>query len=122
MLVLCGVLLVREALTGGYRDMEQPSGAATRPLGRLRLGLGGVLVNAALITTIGFILSCALCFVLAVRGFKRPRAAGSAARLAASMRRSASPSPRRCTGCSRSCWHQPARPDRTGWLVTRRRA
>jgi len=29
-----------------------------------------ILVNAALITTIGFILSCALCFVLAVRGFK----------------------------------------------------
>ena len=27
-------------------------------------------LNAALITTIGFILSCALCFVLAVRGFK----------------------------------------------------
>ena len=30
----------------------------------------GILLNAALITTIGFILSCALCFVLAVRGFK----------------------------------------------------
>ena len=30
----------------------------------------GLLANAALITTIGFILSCTLCFVLAVRGFK----------------------------------------------------
>ena len=30
----------------------------------------GILANAALITTIGFILSCTLCFVLAVRGFK----------------------------------------------------
>ena len=30
----------------------------------------GILANAALITTLGFILSCALCFVLAVRGFK----------------------------------------------------
>ncbi len=29
----------------------------------------GILGNAALITSIGFILSCALCFVLAVRGF-----------------------------------------------------
>ena len=28
----------------------------------------GLLANAALITTIGFILSCALCFVLAARG------------------------------------------------------
>ena len=30
----------------------------------------GVLATAALITTLGFILSCTLCFVLAVRGFK----------------------------------------------------
>jgi len=30
----------------------------------------GVLGNAALITTIGFILSCALCYVLAVRGLR----------------------------------------------------
>ncbi len=29
----------------------------------------GILLNAALITTIGFILSCALCFMLAARGF-----------------------------------------------------
>ena len=29
-----------------------------------------VLANAALITTIGFILSCTLCFVLAVRGLR----------------------------------------------------
>ena len=35
----------------------------------------GILVNAALITTLGFILSCALCFVLAVRGFKPRRPA-----------------------------------------------
>jgi putative tricarboxylic transport membrane protein len=30
----------------------------------------GLLANAALITTVGFILSCTLCFVLAVRGFR----------------------------------------------------
>jgi len=30
----------------------------------------GVLANAALITTLGFIFSCALCFVLAVRGLR----------------------------------------------------
>jgi len=30
----------------------------------------GLLANAALITTIGFILSCALCFVLAARGLR----------------------------------------------------
>ena len=30
----------------------------------------GLLANAALITTLGFILSCTLCFVLAVRGLR----------------------------------------------------
>ena len=30
----------------------------------------GLLANAALITTIGFILSCTLCFVLAVQGLR----------------------------------------------------
>ena len=30
----------------------------------------GLLANAALITTIGFILSCSLCFALAVRGLR----------------------------------------------------
>jgi putative tricarboxylic transport membrane protein len=30
----------------------------------------GLLANAALITTIGFILSCTLCFALAVRGLR----------------------------------------------------
>ena len=32
--------------------------------------LPGILLNAALITRIGFVLGCVLCFVLAVRGFK----------------------------------------------------
>jgi len=30
----------------------------------------GVLANAALVTRIGFVLSCALCFALAVRGLR----------------------------------------------------
>ncbi len=70
MLVLCGLLLAREALTGGFRNMEEPSGAATGHWAGFAWVSAGVLLNAALITTIGFILSCALCFVLAVRGFK----------------------------------------------------
>jgi putative tricarboxylic transport membrane protein len=69
-LLACGAFLVYEAHSGGYREMEEPSGA---PNGHWR-GFAwvsvGILANAALITTIGFILSCALCFVLAVRGFK----------------------------------------------------
>ena len=31
----------------------------------------GVLANAALITVLGFIFSCTLCFVLAVRGLRQ---------------------------------------------------
>ena len=70
MLVVCGILLAREALTGGFRNMEAPSGAATGHWAGFAWVSAGVLLNAALITTLGFILSCSLCFVLAVRGFK----------------------------------------------------
>ena len=69
-LLLCGMLLVREARSGGFREMDEPSGAARGHWpGFVRVS-AGILVNAALITTIGFILSCALCFVRAARGFK----------------------------------------------------
>jgi putative tricarboxylic transport membrane protein len=69
-LVLCGGFLIYEARSGGYRDMEPPTGAATGHWPGFVWVSVGILANAALITTIGFILSCALCFVLAVRGFK----------------------------------------------------
>ena len=70
MLVLCGLMLVREVFTGGFRNMEEPSGAASGHWPGFAWVSAGILLNAMLITTIGFILSCALCFVLAVRGFK----------------------------------------------------
>lgn len=81
-LLLCGALLVWEARSGGFRDMEEPSGAARGFWPGFLWVSAGILANALLITTLGFILSCALCFVLAVRGFKasqgrpdmRPRA------------------------------------------------
>ena len=81
-LVLSGGFLVYEARSGGFRQMEEPSGAATGDWQGFAWVSAGILLNAALITTIGFILSCALCFVLAVRGFRsaegrldlRPRA------------------------------------------------
>ncbi|MDO9434379.1 MAG: tripartite tricarboxylate transporter TctB family protein [Hydrogenophaga sp.] len=69
-LALCGVMLIREVLTGGYRQMDEPSGAARGDWRALAWVSAGVLLNAALITIIGFILSCALCFVLAVRGLR----------------------------------------------------
>jgi len=69
-LSLCGALLLAEALRGGFRDMEESSGAAAGHWPGFAWVSAGLLANAALITTIGFILSCTLCFVLAVRGFK----------------------------------------------------
>ncbi|HOY33817.1 MAG TPA: tripartite tricarboxylate transporter TctB family protein [Piscinibacter sp.] len=69
-LLACGAFLVWEASSGGYRAMETPSGAEHGHWPGFVWVSVAILVNAALITTIGFILSCALCFVLAVRGFK----------------------------------------------------
>jgi len=70
-LTLCGVLIAREALTGGFRDMEPPSGAERGWWPGLVWVSAGLLLNAALITTIGFILSCTLCYLLAVQGLRR---------------------------------------------------
>ena len=70
MLLLCGGLLLWEALTGGFRDLEKASGEDTGQWPGFVWVSVGVLANAALITSIGFILSCTVCFVLAVRGFR----------------------------------------------------
>jgi len=69
-LLLCGGFLVWEARSGGYREMEEPSGAAAGHWPGFAWVSAGILINAALITTIGFILSCSLCFVLAASGFR----------------------------------------------------
>ena len=69
-LLLCGALLLWQALVGGYRDREAPSGGERGDWVALCWVSAGVLVTAALITRIGFVLACALCFVLAVRGLR----------------------------------------------------
>ncbi|HEY9108404.1 MAG TPA: tripartite tricarboxylate transporter TctB family protein [Roseateles sp.] len=81
-LMVCGGWLVWEARTGGYRDMEAPSGAASGDWHAVAWVIAGVVANAALITTLGFILACALCFALAVRGLRiaEGRAGGDAKR------------------------------------------
>ena len=72
-LLVCGGFMVYEARTGGFRDMgdelddDQP---ATPYWGGFAWMSAGLLANAALITTLGFILSCTLCFVLASRGMR----------------------------------------------------
>ena len=68
-LIFCGAFMVWEARTGGFRAMDESDGLAPCWSGFAWMS-AGLLVNAALITTIGFILSCTLCFVLAVQGLR----------------------------------------------------
>ena len=56
--------------SGGYREMEAPSGAPRADWHAVAWVVAGIVANASLITTVGFILSCALCFALAVRGLR----------------------------------------------------
>lgn len=70
LLTLCGAWLLWEARSGGFRAMEDPGGADTGHWPGFVWLTVGLLANAALITHVGFILSCTLCFVLAVRGFE----------------------------------------------------
>lgn len=70
LLTLCGAWLLWEARSGGFRAMEAPSGADRGHWPGFVWVSAGILANAALITHIGFILSCTLCFVFAVRGLR----------------------------------------------------
>ena len=70
-LVICGGFIVFEARTGGFRELEPPTGAERGWWPGLVWVSAGLLANAALITTIGFILSCTLCYLLAVQGLRR---------------------------------------------------
>jgi putative tricarboxylic transport membrane protein len=69
-LMVCGGWLVFEARTGGWRTMDEAPGAVRGDWTSLAWVVAGVAANAALITTIGFILACTLCFMLAVRGLR----------------------------------------------------
>jgi putative tricarboxylic transport membrane protein len=68
-LVVCGALMVREARTGGFRAMCDADDTPPYWSGFAWVS-AGLLLNATLITTIGFILSCTLCFMFAVQGLR----------------------------------------------------
>ena len=70
-LTVCGAWIVWEARTGGFRAMDEAPGAASGFWSGFVWISAGLMLNAALITTIGFILSCALCYVMAVQGLRR---------------------------------------------------
>lgn len=67
-LLLCGAFLFWEVRTGGFRDLEEGDDGEKPYWPGFVWMSAGLLVNAALITTIGFVFSCALCFVMAARG------------------------------------------------------
>jgi putative tricarboxylic transport membrane protein len=77
-LLACGGFLVYEAASGGFRHLEsaesEPAAGEGGAPGADWIALAwvaaGIVANAALITTAGFIASCTLCFVLAVRGLR----------------------------------------------------
>ena len=70
---LCGLHLIRKARRGGFLNMDEHGGERPYWSGFAWMS-AGMLLNAALITHIGFILSCALCFVLAARGMRSAQA------------------------------------------------
>ena len=68
-LIVCGAWKIWEARSGGFRAMDEADGITPCWSGFAWVS-AGLLANAALITTIGFIFSCTLCFVLAVQGLR----------------------------------------------------
>lgn len=67
---LCGIGMLWEVRTGGFRGMLPD--ASTEPMhvpGFVWVS-AGMLLNALLLTSLGFILSCTLCYAFAVRGLR----------------------------------------------------
>ncbi len=69
-LAVCGVWLLVEVARGGLAHMPEPSGAVRGDWPALAWVCAGVVANATLIERVGFIVSCALCYALAVRGLR----------------------------------------------------
>jgi putative tricarboxylic transport membrane protein len=68
----CGLLMLREALTGGFRTMPEEDGEVARAWWPGMVWVSaGLLVNAVLIERVGFVLGCAVCYLLAVQGLRR---------------------------------------------------
>jgi putative tricarboxylic transport membrane protein len=73
---ICGALLIWEARSGGFRHAADPGGHAKADILPFVWVSAGLLVNAALISTVGFIFSCTICYVLG-RARPAPRRASA---------------------------------------------
>jgi putative tricarboxylic transport membrane protein len=73
-LLACGGFLVCEAATGGFRGLDPEAAADGAAAGADWIALAwvaaGIVANAALIEHAGFVVSCTLCYALAVRGLR----------------------------------------------------
>jgi putative tricarboxylic transport membrane protein len=69
-LAACGLAMLWEVRSGGFRGMLPPESDAPMFVPGFVWLSAGMLLNAALLTTIGFILSCTLCYAFAVRGLR----------------------------------------------------
>lgn len=72
---VCSMFLIRKARRGGFLHMGDHDGERPYWAGFAWMS-AGMLLNAALITRIGFVFSCALCFLLAARGLRSAQATG----------------------------------------------
>jgi putative tricarboxylic transport membrane protein len=68
---ICGLWLIWEAKTGGYRHAGSGGGSGRADIGAFVWVSAGMLLNAGLIEHLGFIISCSLCYLLAVQGLRR---------------------------------------------------
>lgn len=80
-LAVCGAWLVWEARTGGFREASCGGGHPRADIGAFVWVSTGLLVNAVLIGTVGFIVSCTVCYVLAVQGLRRAGGQAQAGKL-----------------------------------------
>lgn len=69
-LAACGGCLLYEAGTGGFRAIDEPQDETPANWLCLAWVSAGLLANAALISYVGFVVSCAVLFVLAARGVR----------------------------------------------------
>lgn len=72
-LALCGGALLWQSIKGRWPEADTDGSSdavAGANLGAFAWVSAGLLANAALIQSLGFIISCALCFALAARGFR----------------------------------------------------
>ena len=71
-LLVCSGFMFYEIRTGGFREMDENPGEGALPnWSGFAWMTAGMLLSAALILHIGFIFSCALCFMLAGRGLRQ---------------------------------------------------